>query len=311
MSERVRIKPGGNYFSAPKKDIAFFSTGCKPLDLALGGGWAEGRIGNIVGDKSTAKTGLAVEASANFALKYPKGLIRYRECESAFDIHYARALGMPIDRIDFGDDPLDTIEDLFEDLGRVVAKAKQPELYIVDSLDALSDRAELEREMDKGTYGAQKAKNLSQMFRRLVRPLNKSRVTLLIISQVRSNIGISFGRDTTRSGGRALDFYASQVVFLARLGSISKTVSGMKRPTGIRIKAKVDKCKVGLPFREADFIVKFGHGVDDVEACRSYLKQAKVPFKEGDPLPTLHKLVENHWWSVEQKLIPDKPKYTF
>lgn len=309
MADRVLIKPGGSYFGKPKKDIQFFSTGCKTLDLALGGGWVESRIINIVGDKSTSKTSLAIEASANFTIKYPKGMIRYRECESAFDMQYAAALGMPTEKIDFGSDPLDTVEDLFEDLQKVIAKARTPELYIVDSLDALSDRAELERDMDKGSYGAQKAKNLSQMFRRLVRALNRSKVTLIIVSQVRSKIGISFGRDTTRSGGRALDFYATHVLFLARLGSIVKTANGMKRPIGIRVKAKVDKNKVGLPFREAEFVVRFGYGIDDEEACLAYLKQAKVPHKDTDPLPTLHKLVEDHWWATEQKLLPTKPKY--
>jgi recombination protein RecA len=308
MIERVKVsKP--NYFGSKKKELEFISTGCKPLDLALGGGWAEGRIANIVGDKSTGKSLLCIEAATNFAIKYPKGKIRYRECEAAFDPEYAAALGMPVSRVDFGD-PLDTIEDLFEDMEHVLKNASGPELYIVDSLDALSDRAELEREMDKGTFGAQKAKNLSQLFRRLVRRLSKKKVTVLIVSQVRSKIGISFGRDTTRSGGRALDFYASQVLFLAKLGTLVKTVQNSKRPTGVRLKGKVDKLKVGgFPFREAEFNIRFGYGIDDLDACRTYLKQGKVPYKESDPIEDLHAMVESHWYKVETSLLPEKKKY--
>src|ERR1019366_3976564 len=97
--KRERVKPGGNYFSSPKTGIEFISSGCHNLDLALGGGWAEGRVSNIVGDKSTGKSLLAIEACANFAIKYPKGTIRYREAEAAFDRPYAEALGMPVDHV--------------------------------------------------------------------------------------------------------------------------------------------------------------------------------------------------------------------
>lgn len=311
MIERITTRPknGGSYFTNPKAHIPMFSTGCKTLDLALGGGWAESRISNVVGDKSSGKTLLAIEGATNFAIKYPKGKIRYRECEAAFDPQYASALGMPVERVDFGD-PLDTIEDLFEDMAKVISKASQPEFYIVDSLDALSDRAELERDMDKGSYGAQKAKNLSQLFRRLVRELSRKKVTVMIVSQVRSKIGISFGRDTTRSGGRALDFYSSQTLFLAKLKTLVKTSHNTKRPTGIRIRAKVDKLKVGgFPFRESEFNIKFGYGIDDEESCESYLKNVKVKFEEGASLPQLHRLVERHWMEVETSLLPTKPKY--
>ena len=271
----TRTGGGGNYFASPKSGVEFISSGCLRLDLALGGGWAENRIGNIVGDKSSGKTLLAIEAAANFALKHPKGRIRYREAESSFDPAYAAALGMPVDRVDFGE-PLDTVEDLFEDLQKVVRGARRPELYVVDSLDALSDRAEMSRDMDEGTYGAQKAKNLSQMFRRSVRAMAQSRVTGLIISQVRSKIGVSFGRGTTRSGGRALDFYASQVLYLTSGEVEYKPYRGEKRAVGIAVRARVDKNKVALPFREAAFKILFGHGVDDVGASLSWLKKIKA-----------------------------------
>jgi len=154
MAKRVRIREagaaGGSYFAAPKSGLQFVETGCKPLDLVLGGGWAVGRIANIVGDKSTGKTLLCIEACANFIRKFPKGKIRYWEAEAAFDKPYAAALGMPINRIDFGDEkkPIHTVEDFFEMLEVVCDNARGHELVILDSLDALSDRSEVEREID-------------------------------------------------------------------------------------------------------------------------------------------------------------------
>ena len=330
MIERVRkANGGGAYFNAPATDVKFFSTGCKVLDLALGGGWAENRIANIIGDRSTGKTLLAIEAAINFARKYPKGKIRYREAEAAFDQGYAKALGMPLHRVDFGKQPLETIEDLFEDLDYSVKHNREPELYICDSLDALSDRSELKRQMDEGTYGAEKAKKLSQLFRRLVRGMANVNITLIIISQVRSKIGVTFGRKWTRSGGRALDFYTSQVLVLAPLGTISRTVNGIKRAVGIEVKAKVDKLKVGgSPFREAQFEISFTYGIDDVWACLSWLKEvgalSELQLTEktiknyakdltekpnAEEIKHLHKVVQNQWYRVEASFRPKRGKY--
>lgn len=341
MIKRVKLAPrvadrsegGGNYFAAPKPDIGFVSSGCMTLDLALGGGWAENRIFNVVGDKSTGKTLLAIEAAANFAIKYPKGKIRYRECEAAFDRGYAEALGMPVDRVDFGG-ALETVEDLFEDMQKVISGARQPELYIVDSLDALSDRAEMGRNLDEGTYGANKPKQLSQMFRRTVRAMGESRVTCGIVSQVRSKIGISFGRGTTRSGGRALDFYASQVLYLSSGQVDYKTTRGEKRPVGISVRAKVDKNKVGLTGREANFQIMFGFGVDDVGASLDWLRRTKLLEEVGlssrmsdeelrkikatylsaqgePPVPVdiIQQTVMRQWRAMDEKLLPTRRKY--
>jgi recombination protein RecA len=313
MVTRVTKAKVGNYFSRPKRKLQFLSTGCKVLDLALGGGWAEGRVINIVGDKSTGKTLLAIEACANFAIKYPKGRMYYREAEAAFDQDYAEALGMPVDRVDFGVNEMETVEDFFEDMSKVIAKAKDiPSLYIIDSLDALSDRAEMSREIDKGTYGANKPKQLSEMFRRLVRKMQRANITLMVISQVRSKIGISFGRNTTRSGGRALDFYSSQVLYLQHIGAISKTIKGIKRPTGIKIKSKCDKNKVSLPLREASFTLLFGYGINDRLACIDWLKENKSGLKETEGIKTsvLHERVERRWYEIEDSFLPKRKKYT-
>lgn len=333
MVKRERMTGGGNYFSNPKTNIQFIKSGSKVLDLALGGGWAENRIANIVGDKSTGKTLLCIEACANFAAKYPKGNIRYRESEAAFDKGYAHALGMPVDRIDFGEGKMETVEDLFEDLTRIITKARQKELVVVDSLDALSDRSEMEREIDEGSYGANKAKKMSELFRRLTQKMSDKDVTLLIVSQVRDKIGVTFGAKHTRTGGRALDFYASQVLMLAHLSRIVRVSKGLKRATGVRVLGKLDKNKVSLPFREAEFSINFGYGVNDVQSCIDFLKASKAfkakdwdmtedesknylpelldksPADEREFMRELHEAVTNRWYEVEQSLMPARPKY--
>jgi recombination protein RecA len=332
--ERVRSTKRekiGNYFVAPKTHLSFIASGCKLLDLALGGGWAEGRIANIIGDKSTGKTLLAIEAAANFIRKYPKARVRYREAEAAFDKPYAGALGMPISRVDFGTAPMVTVEDMFEDLTAIIEKANGPELYILDSLDALSNRAEMSREIDAGTFGAEKAKKMSELFRRLTQGMADKRVTLIIISQIRSKIGFTMGRTTDRQGGRALDFYASQVMYLAQVGRLVRTIAGIKRPTGVSILAKIDKNKVGLPFREAEFDITFGYGVDDIRACLEWLQLAGSLSESGvakdkiknygraiqawpddeyaEEVKRIHEIVDRRWREVEQSFLPVRRKY--
>lgn len=323
-----------SHFAAPTHSLQFIPSGCKLLDLVVGGGWPLGRVSNIVGDKSTGKTLLAIEACTNFARTYPKGRIWYREAESAFDLDYAAALGMPIDRIKFRDD-IDTVEDFYEDLRIQAKKAVDldvPGLYILDSLDALSDRDEMERDIDKGTFGAKKAKQMSTLFRKLVRRVRTANIHLMIISQVRDNIGITFGRKFSRSGGHALDFYASQVVWLAMVEKIHKTKAKQKRTIGVRVRAKCDKNKIGLPFRECDFNIIFGFGVEDYQAGLEWLADVKklellgiseksVPdFLHDCPLWDAKEYREHKaeldtallkaWTQVETSFLPTRRKYT-
>lgn len=342
---------GGAYFSSPKQR-GFIASGCKLLDMVLGGGWAEGRIANIIGDKSSGKTLLCIEASANFVKSHPKGKVYYREVEAAFDVDYAKALGMPVDKINFSHqrkDPIDTVEDMFEDMVSILNNhPKQPSLYILDSLDALSDREEVDRAMGAGSYGTGKSKKMSELFRRVVRALDRANMTVIIVSQVRSKIGVTFGDRSTRSGGRALDFYASQFLKLAHTGVIYETRHGQKRAVGISIKAKSTKNKIGLPFRECDFDLLFGYGVDDLEASVRWLAEVKGLDELGDDyrvqkpkkgekakangvypsvgalvdaiwrqpddkfkeeLSIIHAAVEKKWWSIEESLLPTRRKY--
>lgn len=338
---------GGIYFAAPKKHRQFIKTGSKMLDLALGGGWAENRIINVIGDSSTGKTLLCIEAMSQFAIKYPKGKghIKYREAEEAFDEPYAGALGLPLDRVDFGDQPLETIEDVFEELQDIIDAAfteiddgrkPLPILYVVDSLDALSDRGEMKRDIDEGSYGAEKAKKLSQLFRRLVRRLDEANVTVMIVSQVRDRIGVTYGSKTTRSGGKALTFYCSQIVTLAQLGRLKKTVKGIERVIGLDIKASIIKNKVTDAHRDAEFDILFRHGIDDLPSCLYFLRDAghltefiakpKVKGAMGkyldnlDRLPDaeyrkqrdrIYKAVEKNWYVVEQSFNPKRRKLSY
>lgn len=319
-----------NYFLRPSSSIDFISSGCKLLDCVLGGGYPIGRIVNIVGDKAAGKSLLCIEAAANFLNKYPEGIIRYAEAEAAFDQDYARALGLPVSKTEFVDNCV-TVEDFFEDLEDTLDRLKDldtPCLYILDSLDALSDRAELKRDLDEGSYGVEKAKKMSQLFRRLVQRLENLRVCIIIVSQVRDNIGVVFGKRYSRSGGRSLDFYASQVIYLA----ISKTLKVMKskveRPVGVEVKARCEKNKIGLPFRNCTFPIIFGYGVDDLMANLAWLEEigdiekgdAKKKNTEYKKLPNeeffkvsdeVASKVEKMWFEIEAKFLPTRRKYNY
>jgi recombination protein RecA len=287
--------------------VRFCRSGGTTLDLALGGGWAEGRISNIIGDRSTGKTLLAMEAATNFAHAHPKGSLHYRESEHAFDEHYARSLGMPLDRVDLKHD-----------------KAIKPVFYAVDSLDALGDIKERERGFRAATYGTDKAAALSELFRRRVGDLAANDVTLMIISQIRSNIS-GYGKGWVRAGGRALDFYASQIVFLKQTGLVSREVQKVKRVTGVVVNARMEKNKVGMPFREADFEIVFGYGIDDNKAMVAYLDKQGGDLHDMKPAALLQAMrqpengelreqvrgwVAERWNAIETSFLPTSRKYS-
>lgn len=292
MAKRARVqvsKPKNSYFTDEKANIKFVSTGCTLLDCALGGGLALGRTANVVGDKSTAKTGTATEVMINFSIQFPKARIAYRETEAAWDDGYAEAMGLPIERIDFGnrEDPIITVEDFHNDFEAFCdAQKGEPGLYVLDSFDALSDDAEMARDIDKPSFGAAKAKKMSEMFRKITRKQEKANVLLLIVSQVRDNIGAMFGEKHKRSGGKALDFYASQVFWLAHIKILKRTINKVERPYGIEILAKVKKNKVSMPFREAQFTFEFAFGINDLLASVTWLNEVDrldvVDLKKGE-----------------------------
>lgn len=274
--QRVKIvEPFGELERVP--------SGSTLLDLALGGGWALARIANIVGDRSTGKTLAAIEAFANFNRLYGKKGMRYGEAESAFDDAFARTLGLPAS-IEKPKERLVTVEEYRDDLLDFMSKHKRS-IYVLDSLDALSDDAEVARfgkkdketGEDKGSYGTAKAKKLSEMFRtKVVRAIEEANCCHIIISQIRDRIGVAFGETKQRSGGRALDFYASQIVWLAEIKKLKRKAMGIERAVGVNIEAYVKKCKVGTPFRKVRFDIIFGYGIDDEQSMIDFLYQAKV-----------------------------------
>lgn len=329
--------PKNSYFTGEKPNLQFVSTGCTVLDCALGGGLCLGRTANVVGDKSTAKTGTATEVMINFSRTYPEGAIAYRETEAAWDDAYAEAMGLPIEKIDFGDpeNPLETVEQFINDFEAFLDKqlaAKKPGLYILDSLDSISDDEEMKNDVSKGTYGMAKAKKLGIMFRTLTRKQEKAQVLLLIVSQVRENINAGlFGEKYKRSGGKALDFYASQVFWLARITTLDRTIDKVERAYGMKIKAVVKKNKVALAHREAIYTFEFGYGVDDLLASVEWLNEvghlkafglAQAEYKKyKDSIRGMSyeeyeqnrkeaaKVVKQVWAEIDEKFIPARRKY--
>lgn len=257
----------------PEKDT-FFSTGSTLLNCVLGGGYPLGKIVNVVGNRSAGKTLLAIEACINFLKKFPNGKVFYNETEAAFSTDYAAKLGMPIDKINFHKSF--TVEDVFTSMEKILSEnEKTPMLYILDSLDALSDNAELERDITDGSFGASKAKLLSELFRRLANKLESAQMTVIFISQIRDKLNVTYGKKWERSGGKALDFYASQIIHLTEIEKNKKTIKGIERIVGVTVKAYCEKCKTGFPFRSCTFPIYFGYGVDSVEASLEFLKQVK------------------------------------
>lgn len=325
-----------SYFTSKKESLQFIGTGCTTLDCALGGGYVLGRMENIVGDKSTAKTGLATEAIINFLKQYPEGKAAYRETEGAYDMDYAEAMGLPLDQVDFGDvdDPIVTIEAFDRDLRRFIGecqKADVPGIYVLDSFDSLSDEEELKRDISDGSYNMVKQKKIGIMLRKLNKQIEASKVCLIIVSQVRENINAAFGEKYRRSGGKALDFYATHIFWLAHTKILKRTVNKVERAFGISLIAKVKKNKVGFPFREATFDFIFGYGVDDLGSSVSWLKEAgrlkdiglsetgvktylaKVngyKQKEYDKeRRSVAKAVKAAWNAIEETFLPTRRKY--
>lgn len=336
MAEKVALSESTLEELRKEKTIKFFSSGSTLLDLALGGGWALGRVFNIVGDKSSGKTLLAIEAFANFIRQFPDGRMRYAEAEAAFDESLADSLGMP-PNVERPKKMLHTVEEFAKDLFQF-ASPGGPALYILDSLDALSDDAEVERftarmegKPEKGSMGAQKAKEMSELFRNVNEEMAAKECSLGIVSQIRDRIGISFGETKTRSGGRALDFYASQVLWLAETGKNKKTVKGIERVVGVNVHSKVKKCKVGLPFREADYSILFNYGIDNEASMLEWLRGCGAMLKETEADYTkrikaarqeqnyevlaqiqqeLQEDTTRHWGEIDAALAPKVRKYT-
>jgi protein RecA len=334
---KSKVKAEPNYFaSSENHNLQFVGSGCCVLDSVLGGGYVLGRMANIVGDKSSGKTLLAIEASANFIHRYKTGEVWYAEAEAAFDVDYAGALGMPLNKVKFRKD-ITTVEDFFEDIELACKQStkNKPILYVLDSMDAISSRTEQKQGIDEGSYNLNKQKKLGEIFRRKIQVIESSNVGLIIISQIRDKIGVTFGETKMRTGGKALDFYASQILWLSEVKKLKKTIDKVERVIGIQVKANCKKNKVGLPFRTCEFPVLFGYGVDDLTANVEWLIEAnkehrlkelglsKAGYKirihslrneGGEEMQLLREaltvVVQEEWTNIETSFLPKSRKYS-
>lgn len=267
------------YFT--KEAVEFIPTGAAVIDCALGGGWAQSRLINIQGVKGAGKTLLTLEAAANFIRKYKElAKVMFIDSECAFDLDYISSLGVPVEQFIFPDG-IFTVEDYFNHLTKFKNElgSKEFGLCILDSLDSLSDEAEKERLIDESTYGGNKAKQISAILRRINSEISHKNITNIVISQLRDKLNSPFPMQVA-SGGRALAYYSSQVVRLNSKEKEKRTVKGVERIVGLNVNMVAIYNKVGMPFRDCDFRMLFGYGIDDLISNLEWLA-SKGPVSFG------------------------------
>lgn len=236
------------------KHIEFLSSGSLKLDLALGGGYAKGRIIEIYGPESSGKTTLTLHAIAEVQKFH--GVVAFIDAEHAFDPDYAEAIGVDVDELVFSQP--DSAEQALEMVEGLV-KSGEVDMIIIDSVAALTPQREIDGEMGDAMIGIQ-AKLMSQAMRKLKGPANVNACTLIFINQIRMKVGVTFGSPETTPGGQALKFYASQRIDIRRIGSV-KASSSDDTLIANEVKITIKKNKVAPPFRKALTRIGFGEGI--------------------------------------------------
>lgn len=337
-----------------RKDIEFYPSGITLIDLCLGGGFGKGFISNICGWESAGKTMVACETLGYNHNNNKNFTHKFDNAESGFTLNTKELFNFNINLID---PRSEKVEQFKYNVEQTINKLKEDQdiIYVLDSLDGLSDDREQKKHKDdmkkikksieedkdseiKGDYSG-KAKGMSEFLRLKNSEINKTKMHLMITSQLRDKMGVVYGKKEERSGGKALNFYASQIIWLKVIQKLTRkvTVNGnsYERKVGTLVKVEVSKNKLGKALRECFIFIDFDYGIDNLKSNIYFLydllsptgeirKKEKIMWddkeysisglikyiEENNLEKELEKRVQNLWYEIEENIsIERKKKY--